>query len=93
MEIMYSIDIRMARKKIFQKEYELVCIVRSVLCKAFFSFFGKDNIYTFIIRQITLFCSVHKAATNYKKRQMLSSLKAFPATTVSLCTSQQAGSE
>lgn len=54
--------------------------------------------YSFIEKKIkkknkSLFCSVHKAATNYKKRQMLGSLKAFPATTVSLCTSQQAGSE
>lgn len=40
-----------------------------------------------------LFCSVHKTAANYKKRQMLSGLEAFSATIVSLCCSQQAGSE
>lgn len=54
MEIMNSFNIRMARKKIFQKECELVCTVRTVLRKAFLLFFGKD-IYAFTIREITLF--------------------------------------
>lgn len=65
---------------------KLFCSLKTPVC-AHYSFTGEKK------KKVSLFCSVHKAATNYKKRQMLSSLKAFPATTVSLCASQQAGSE
>lgn len=62
--------------------------------------FEAKNIYIYscldtllLHRTKSLFCSLSRAAVNYMKRQMLSSLKAFSATAARLSSTQQAGSE